>query len=67
MEPASNTLGELLNEIKNELTDQISFGKKYRSDSGYKKTPSPDKSPKTISYKHLKLHKKTSQCCKNSL
>lgn len=24
MEPTSNTLGELLNEIKNELTDQIS-------------------------------------------
>ena len=27
MEPASNTLGELLNEIKNDLTDQISFVK----------------------------------------
>ena len=27
MEPASNTLGELLNEIKNELADQISLVK----------------------------------------
>jgi hypothetical protein len=46
----SNALIELLNEINNELTNQISLVKNADA----------------ISFLHLRLPQKTSQCCKNS-